>query len=85
MTVEDTGRGFDPSDLDRIFRPLFTTKARGMGMGLSICRSIVEAHGGRIRAFVGPQGGAAFEIELPGPGAQASADTRADRPDVAAQ
>lgn len=65
VTVEDTGTGIDPSDLKRVFDPLFTTKARGMGMGLSICKSIVEAHGGRIRTTGTPQGGAAFEIELP--------------------
>lgn len=66
VVVEDTGSGIDPSDLDRVFKPLFTTKTRGMGMGLSICRSIVESHGGRIRALPGKQGGAAFEITLPG-------------------
>lgn len=65
VIVEDTGIGIDVAHLDRIFKPLFTTKARGMGMGLSICRSIVEAHGGKIRAYALPHGGAAFEIELP--------------------
>jgi signal transduction histidine kinase len=66
VTVEDTGAGIELANLDQVFKPLFTTKADGMGMGLSICRSIVEAHGGRIRASQAPQGGAAFEIELPG-------------------
>jgi C4-dicarboxylate-specific signal transduction histidine kinase len=66
LIVEDTGSGIDPADLSRIFKPLFTTKTRGMGMGLSICRSIVEAHGGRIHASATPLGGAAFEIEMPG-------------------
>jgi C4-dicarboxylate-specific signal transduction histidine kinase len=65
VSIEDTGAGIDAGNLDRIFKPLFTTKARGMGMGLSICRSIVEAHGGRIRASTSPQGGAVFEVELP--------------------
>jgi signal transduction histidine kinase len=65
VIVEDTGIGIESADLDRIFKPLFTTKAQGMGMGLSICRSIVEAHGGRIRALAGSKGGTAFEIELP--------------------
>jgi signal transduction histidine kinase len=46
VSIEDSGSGIDPSDLGRIFKPLFTTKTRGMGMGLSICRSILEAHDG---------------------------------------
>jgi signal transduction histidine kinase len=83
LTVKDTGRGIDPSDLDHVFEPLFTTKAGGMGMGLSICRSIVEAHGGRIRAFVAPQRGAVFEVELPDATA-AGIDKRADRQDTSA-
>jgi signal transduction histidine kinase len=65
VSIEDSGAGIDAGNLDRIFKPLFTTKARGMGMGLSICRSIVEAHGGRIRASTAPRGGAIFEVELP--------------------
>jgi signal transduction histidine kinase len=47
ITVEDTGIGIDPNDFDRIFDPFYTTKSHGMGMGLSICRSIIEIHGGR--------------------------------------
>jgi signal transduction histidine kinase len=65
VSIEDTGIGIDPSNLDRIFQPLFTTKARGMGMGLSICRSIIERHGGRIWASPGISGGAIFQFELP--------------------
>jgi signal transduction histidine kinase len=65
IRIEDTGIGIDPADRDRIFKPLFSTKTGGMGMGLSICRSIVEAHGGRISASEAPQGGTIFEIELP--------------------
>ena len=53
------------NNLDRIFKPLFTTKARGMGMGLSICRSIIGAHGGRIWASAGAARGSIFEFELP--------------------
>jgi C4-dicarboxylate-specific signal transduction histidine kinase len=66
VSIADTGSGIDPSSLHRIFEPLFTTKPRGMGMGLSICRSIIESHGGRIWASDGPSGGSIFQIELPG-------------------
>lgn len=64
VRIEDTGTGIDPENIDSIFEPLFTTKVHGMGMGLSICRSIVVAHGGSIRAFVRPGGGSIFEFEL---------------------
>ena len=65
VSIEDTGSGIDPSNVDRIFNPLFTTKAHGMGMGLSICRSIIEAHGGRIWASAGATRGSIFQFELP--------------------
>jgi signal transduction histidine kinase len=48
VTVEDTGTGLEPNVAPRIFEPFFTTKADGLGMGLSICRSIIESHGGRL-------------------------------------
>lgn len=48
ITVADTGIGIDPTHVDRIFEPFFTTKVRGMGLGLSICRSIIEGHGGKL-------------------------------------
>src|SRR5205823_9481292 len=48
VSVGDTGKGVEPSAIDRMFNPLFTTKAHGMGMGLAICRSIIDAHGGRL-------------------------------------
>ena len=65
VSVEDTGMGVAPSDRDQIFKPLFTTKGHGMGMGLSICRSIIEAHHGRIWVTEGSKGGTAFHFELP--------------------
>jgi len=65
IAVEDAGPGIDPEKLDRIFDPFFTTKPTGMGMGLSICRSIVEAHGGRLLASRPDGGGSLFEIALP--------------------
>lgn len=63
--VEDSGTGFDPDKIDRIFEPLFTTKREGMGMGLSICRSIIEAHGGRLWATANLPHGATFQFTLP--------------------
>jgi signal transduction histidine kinase len=65
VSIEDTGTGVDPSDVDRIFKPLFTTKTRGMGMGLSICRSIIESHDGRIWVSAGASRGSIFHFELP--------------------
>jgi signal transduction histidine kinase len=65
ITVEDSGPGIAPEDIERIFEPFFTTKSNGMGMGLSICRSIVEAHGGRLTALPTQPHGSAFRIVLP--------------------
>jgi signal transduction histidine kinase len=65
VSIEDTGTGIDPSAIDRIFSPLFTTKSEGMGMGLSICQSIIESHGGRIWASSEAHKGAVFHFELP--------------------
>jgi signal transduction histidine kinase len=65
ISVEDTGSGISPEDMGRIFNPLFTTKSGGMGMGLSICRSIVEAHEGRLWAAANAPEGAVFRFELP--------------------
>lgn len=65
IAVEDTGLGMDPRNVDRIFDPFFTTKSHGMGMGLSICRSIVEAHNGRLFARSAADRGSVFEIVLP--------------------
>jgi signal transduction histidine kinase len=65
VQVRDMGAGLPPEHLERLFEPYFTTKPGGTGMGLPICRSTVEAHGGRIRAENNEQGGATFEFFLP--------------------
>ena len=65
IAVGDTGSGLDSDVKDRIFDPFFTTKSSGMGLGLSICRSIVEAHGGRIWASPGSPHGSVFQFMLP--------------------
>jgi signal transduction histidine kinase len=65
VSVADAGVGIDPQDIDRIFNPLFTTKSQGMGMGLSICRAMIEAHGGRLWAAANSPAGAVFQFVLP--------------------
>jgi len=65
VTVEDSGTGIDRENMDRIFGAFFTTKADGLGMGLSICRSIIESHGGRLWAISGHPRGAVFRFTLP--------------------
>ena len=66
VSVKDTGTGVAPEDVDRIFAPLFTTKGHGMGMGLSISRSIIEAHDGRLWAVPNAPRGSVFHFVLPG-------------------
>jgi signal transduction histidine kinase len=65
ITFADSGSGIDADKMEKIFNTFFTTKQGGMGMGLSICRSIVEAHGGRIRASSEAPNGSVFYVELP--------------------
>jgi PAS domain S-box-containing protein len=65
VTIEDSGTGIEPQHADKIFGSFFTTKADGMGMGLSICRSIIESHGGRLWASPGRSRGAVFQFTLP--------------------
>jgi signal transduction histidine kinase len=65
VLIVDTGIGIDPSNLDQIFKPLFTSKEHGMGMGLSICRSIVESHNGRIWVSADDERGSTFHLVLP--------------------
>ena len=69
--MADTGTGIGSQNIDRIFNPLFTTKSDGMGMGLSICRSIIEAHDGRIWVAPNKPQGAVFQFSLPAGGASA--------------
>jgi signal transduction histidine kinase len=64
VSVVDTGTGISSRDVDRIFDPLFTTKADGMGMGLSICRAIIEAHDGRLWVAPNTPRGAVFQFTL---------------------
>jgi signal transduction histidine kinase len=68
VSIEDSGTGIAPSDLERIFKPLFTTKLRGMGMGLSICHSIIEGHDGRLWVSAAPASGSIFQFVLPANG-----------------
>ena len=65
VAVRDSGPGLDLKSLDRLFEAFYTTKPGGMGMGLSICRSIIEAHGGRLRACANEPQGAVFQFTLP--------------------
>ena len=65
ISIEDSGPGIDPDNMDRIFDAFFTTKSHGMGLGLSICQSIVESHGGRLWASARSPHGSIFYVQLP--------------------
>jgi PAS domain S-box-containing protein len=65
VAVRDSGPGIDTAHLERAFDPFYTTKSRGMGMGLSICRSIIDAHGGRLWAEANKTRGTVFQFSLP--------------------
>ncbi len=65
ISVQDSGPGIDPENLDHLFEAFYTTKPHGLGMGLAISRSIIEAHGGRLWATVNAPRGAIFQFVLP--------------------
>ena len=65
VAVKDTGVGIDAQEVERLFDAFYTTKTNGLGMGLSICRSIVEAHGGHLWATQNDGPGATFQFTLP--------------------
>jgi signal transduction histidine kinase len=65
IVIQDSGTGIDLENIDRIFDPFFTTKSQGLGMGLSICRSIVEAHHGRLWVEPRAHQGSTFRISFP--------------------
>ena len=65
ITVADSGPGFDAKTAGQLFQPFFTTKSSGMGLGLPICKSIIEAHGGQLTVASREPHGAVFRIELP--------------------
>jgi signal transduction histidine kinase len=72
LTVQDSGPGLSPESFNRLFGPFYTTKPGGMGLGLSICRSIVEAHGGRLWVTANLPQGAIFHFTVPAQPASAS-------------
>ena len=72
VAVQDSGPGLAPASLERLFDAFYTTKASGLGLGLSICRSIIEAHGGRLWASANPPHGAIFQFTLPAHAGSAS-------------
>lgn len=78
VSVADTGTGIGSQELERIFNPLFTTKSGGMGMGLSICRSIIEAHDGQLWAAPNKPEGAVFQFNLLADGATSAGASRRD-------
>jgi signal transduction histidine kinase len=65
VTISDSGPGLGTEELEQVFQAFYTTKAKGMGMGLAICRSMVEAHGGRMWASNNESRGAVFRFTLP--------------------
>jgi signal transduction histidine kinase len=65
ISIRDRGCGIPPADLERIFQPFMSTKLHGMGLGLAICRSVVESHRGHLWAENGAEHGAIFHLKVP--------------------
>jgi C4-dicarboxylate-specific signal transduction histidine kinase len=65
MTFQDTGPGFPPHAMEKVFEPFFTTKERGTGLGLAVCRDIVQQYNGQIYAENAAEGGARITLRLP--------------------
>ena len=72
VAVADSGPGLDPANLEHVFDPFYTTKPEGLGIGLSICRSIIDAHGGRLWVSANQPRGAVFQFTLPARAAEQS-------------
>ena len=72
VAVKDSGPGLTPASLENLFAPFYTTKPGGLGLGLSICRSIIEAHGGRLWASANEPRGAIFQFTVPAQSGSAS-------------
>jgi len=70
VEVRDSGVGVDPAQIDKLFQPFFTTKSKGLGMGLSISRSIIEAHNGSLTMSSDGKTGTTVRITLPSPNAR---------------
>jgi PAS domain S-box-containing protein len=82
VAVRDSGSGLDPQSVNRLFEAFYTTKPSGLGMGLAICRSIIEAHGGQLWANANEPRGAVFQFTLPAETDEAVLAEYADRPPV---
>ena len=80
VAVRDSGPGIDPAHLDRVFDAFYTTKSSGTGMGLSICRSIIHAHGGKLWAEANEPRGAVFQFTLPGTDRELTSSLQASQP-----
>jgi signal transduction histidine kinase len=65
LSVQDSGIGISPEDKERVFDPFFTTKPAGMGLGLAICRTVVENHGGKLRLAKSDSHGSIFDVVMP--------------------
>ena len=80
VTVQDFGPGLDPQSVDSLFKAFYTTKPGGLGMGLAICRSIIQSHGGRLWATENEPRGAIFQFTLPADGREPTATKQVTSP-----